>query len=988
MHATRPDELDERTARAAAAIERSLAAVRRRQRVQAATLVLGFSLAWIGAVWLTAAALRIASAPALALTAFVGVASIVAGEVVWPWLRDRGTLRTAGLLDRHLGGDPVVVAMELASGVRAGRWANPWSRDRISGHLQQVARAVKGVKPAQVLAWPRRAPLAVLGPAIALVVLVTLPWARPRLEPVAAPARSEVDGLASAPGAALQDVEVRLQPPAYTGLEVEILPSGSGAFSALPGTAVTVRAHCGVPLQEIGFRVGGGPWQAGEVRGRDGLGLSFVLGRESRYQVRATTVEGEIVESGPLRIVVLSDQAPEVTEASWPTDDVELRPGERLPLVLGARDDHGLGAVDVVLSRGGEEVDRERVAALEGPSVADLSVAWSPGADDPGGRHLLHVEVFDNDTVSGPKATRTTAVTVWVLTPRELQRRALAARAGLLDAVLLALGEHLLWQHAEQEGGPVDDGHATRASQQMAAVLAMAAEVRALGDPDADPAALATVGAVVDDVARSWDRVQRQIRRRTIDPRRARGEELRDALDGHVLNLERAALALDRLVTEARWDAALAASRDASAAMERLRQAIASGDMDAIGRAERDLERAMAEYHRQMAALQDTPSLDLANTPAAARTADLMQRVQALLAEGRHAEAMELLSQGASQMASLEQYATGGGNQAELLAQLDALIEQVEGLTEEQGRTNRSMADLATDNPAAGAPAGLDALRQQVATLRRDVAALRDESMHERLAEATATRTGRDDRYLQEADEGLSTGDLDRAIEGIARGDSELLDLVQIAELYADVESTGMDEARFGAWHEALMDAESEHLALLERILGIERQWRQARAEAAEPGREVAAGQRQLAQQVEQLREELGGTAHPMVGGDLQRGMLDGAGGMMEAAAAELERGRPDRALGDGEEAEGRLRQLRDQLDEMRSSAGQAGGMAMAAAGSWSYFHQGADTVEIPPPERYRDLEALRAAALEAVTEDAPPEYRPHNDAYYEELVR
>jgi hypothetical protein len=44
--------------------------------------------------------------------------------------------------------------------------------------------------------------------------------------------------------------------------------------------------------------------------------------------------------------------------------------------------------------------------------------------------------------------------------------------------------------------------------------------------------------------------------------------------------------------------------------------------------------------------------------------------------------------------------------------------------------------------------------------------------------------------------------------------------------------------------------------------------------------------------------------------------------------------------------------------------------------------------VEIPPPGRFAGPEELREAALEAATEDAPPDYRPLNDRYYEELVR
>ncbi len=999
--------------RAARAVEAALAAVRRRRTWLAIAAFgggAGISVAvGLGVLWLlVAGGLR---GPALAwIAGAVGLAALLtaAGATVGrALLRSRDPARVAAVLDRALGEDAVRLCVELLVEQRGGRLDHPYAVTRLSAHLVRTAGALAAVDSRRALPWRRGEQAAVLAlPLAALAVVATLaPAPRDRLaaalqepppEATAPPMGEVTDGA----DLHLRDVEVALTPPAYTDEPPTRLPSGSGSFAALPGTAVQVRARVDAPPRSVSFQVGEGPWQPGELEGDDGVRVAFTLGRERSYEVRVETGEGdEPLSSGRLAILPREDTPPGVRILERTAEPVELMPGDGLAVQLALEDDHGLAGLERVLLRDGVEIGREPLALPAGTTTAArLEPRWTVPAGDAlaSGPISLRFDALDNDDVLGPKTGSSTPLRVVVLGERELRQRAIAAQEELLEILLLALGEHLLWQEGLDAGAdPAETSGQARERMTRAMEAAVAVRDRMGADPAADGLAYAAVGSAMDETARSWDQLAQLLRRATIEEGLPDGLEA--ALETHIGNLERAALLLDRQRTRAREALAADAARRAAEGMETLRQALESGDEAAIAEAMAALQRQLAELAGEMGEMDAGPADAWMNREGGAG-GDLMSRVQELLAQGRTEEAQALLAEGARAMAQFQQQ--GGADAAQALAQLDEALAGVRELAGTQRELNRQIGALESAFPGAAQPAGLEELAVEVEDLRERVAGLEEGTMSPRMGGVVRGRTRRSGRYLEDAVEGLRQGDVDPAIRGLARSDNELLDLMEMAEVIEQAGSSGMGEEAFEDWTGALAEAEADHMGLVERLLAAERDWRDARGSVGQAAGPLAGQQRRAAEEATAIGEALGGLDGLSLDGASQRRTLDDAGQLMNGAADDMESGRIARARDSGEQAIARLDQLAGDLECMRETVQQAAAssgsipMDAVAGNHWRRVGEGngldptTGMVEIPPPGRFAGPEELREAALEAATEDAPPDYRPLNDRYYEELVR
>ncbi len=964
--------------------------LRRRLVVQAAVSWAGWTGAAVAAAFLSALAALAAGAAGTHASWIAGTVlgsglTICTAAIVWRAWPETSTRRSlARRVDAGLGGDSVRCSLELVGEVQAGRLDHPWSRARVERHLIVTGAAASQLTVPALAPWTRGARLSALGPAALLLCLglTHVPRAQLWLQRWT-PGVDAAVAVGSTAGRAdpyLRDVTIELTPPPYTGEAAAIVSGGSGSFAALPGTRVSLEATAPGALDAVVFQLGDGPWQAGRVDGGE-LALEFVLGQERSYRVRGELAAGGAsIVSGPHDILPREDRPARARVVDPPADVVLLDAGEILELVVEARDDFGLSRIERVLRRDGVEQSRAVVHRFDEPARSGSpALAWSPGTDVAGGDLELLFEVFDNDTVTGPKGSLTDGVRVRMMTEADRHALAVASLAELLDETLGALGESLLWQEALSSDPAVDAG---RMKEQMDRLLTSAAVLHEALLEDTTTAAMdhATVGSLVDDVSRTWDQVRLQLRR---------GQELAPGsytVVEHVHALERAALLLDRQLSRERWRSVEATARDASAAMQRLQTALEGGDQAAIDEAMRAVAELMAQLQTEMASLADGAATEVANPGTAGD--DLMRQLSALLEQGRVEEAMALLEQTSSSLAKMQ----GTGEDAsEVLARLEEAIAEVSRLEAEQGRTNQTMEGLVRDHPGAATPEGLAGLGARSADLAARAQELGEAPLSDRLSGAVDGGLRRHGEYLDGAQRALEEGDLDRAIEGIARADGELIDVSQLARMFHEVEASGLDGSDYSRWQAELSKLEGEHLQLIESILDEENRWRGARADAAVPGAEAAAGQRGIAQDVARLDEELQREVNPMLGDSVQRGMLEGAGQMMEAAAGDLELGRTQRALSHGRDAGTRLEQVREHLEQLREMverSGDSSGMALGAMAGWNYFEGSASgTVEIPAAEDSDRLEALRRAALAAAAEDAPPDYRRHNEAYYEELV-
>lgn len=517
------------------------------------------------------------------------------------------------------------------------------------------------------------------------------------------------------PPPALENVAITLMPPAYAGLPPIALPAGEGDIAALPGTRVRVEARAAAA--DVLELVAG----AGSSRplGREGdlWTGGFTVGGAGSWSVRASSPWGEAA-TPRYRIDLWADNPPTVDVAA-PGRDLLLSDRAAAPdLRFTCADDYGLGAVRVVyyneisgqqlITVWGEGAGR-RVLAAEAPLVPEALEVF------PGDTISYYVEVFDNDTVAGPKAGRSAVyrfrfpsgaemfakveaemsaaeeeISSLRDEVRDFQNKVAAARAGEKDA--LPERSELRALATEQERLQRELGEA---AAKIAATLERADEYQL--SPELAAKLLEVQKLMRETLSEQQKETLRKLEEalRTADP-----EKVRELMKQVRLDQEEMARRLDALAATLRDARREELLRDLAEEAEELAQcqgeikdALADGRRDAeLAREQRKLaaevpplaagaEKAAAEFAEAdpalAAALKEAAAKARADAArAAAKAADGMEAGEWNAAAAAAERSSEELNETAADLRALADRFREG-KRAELLAALDKTTERV-----------------------------------------------------------------------------------------------------------------------------------------------------------------------------------------------------------------------------------------------------------------------------------------------------------------------
>jgi hypothetical protein len=489
------------------------------------------------------------------------------------------------------------------------------------------------------------------------------------------------------------------------------LEGTSGDFLALPGTHVVIEAD-GAGLRSPRAFLGEQPVSAELVDGR--LRVVFETTRAVWWQVETPRPLGEPLRTRRFRIEVLPDRPP-VIEVSGGVAQIELSPGDGLPLSIRASDDFGLRTVSRVVSADAGEWSRT-VLSEPGAAAAELDdrfVAPDPGPPD--GVFELRYEACDNDAVSGSKCTASRPIRVTMPTVAGRHQRTLANKEALLDRALDWLSDLVLTVAA---GAPTDRDatiadHERHISLRAPWVQAAAALIEAqAADRLESGRNQAGIATLVDNVERRWKAVDDALdegARRWKQPRLApvHGRHIGEARSGLRDELERAVLDLAAFVDLQRGDELvgdLAEASQASAEMKDLLRQVADGKpLAAELKAALDKLRArLRDVARELAQRRGGPDDSFVNQMPSQLGEDTLAEIERAIAEGRIDDAMRLMEEADRALAQLgDQLATesasfaGGSGSAQRDRELQAAIEQTKRLEERQQQVAEEVGRLA-----------------------------------------------------------------------------------------------------------------------------------------------------------------------------------------------------------------------------------------------------------------------------------------------------
>ena len=297
---------------------------------------------------------------------------------------------------------------------------------------------------------------------------------------------SAVGTLEVVPAPAIGHMALQYLFPDYTGLPGRT-QEGGGDIQALPGTQVHLSMRANVPLTRGVLRFDAGQEVPLVINGQELRGEMLVM-REGTYTVEVEDTHGLKNPQAPrYTIQIVPDLAPRVT-IRQPQDGLEVDEMTTLQIQYEAEDDFGLQDATLVYTGAGGTAQRIplRKGRFANRQVQE-TFAWDMHQWPlPSGETVqVYVEVYDNDTISGPKKGVSQTLTLKVHSREQEHQNLEKLQEEVAAAVLDLLADHLdlaeqlrTWQEQAEAGKPTPSHEALQqARDQQRAAMERAEQV-------------------------------------------------------------------------------------------------------------------------------------------------------------------------------------------------------------------------------------------------------------------------------------------------------------------------------------------------------------------------------------------------------------------------------------------------------------------------------------------------------------------------------
>ena len=207
---------------------------------------------------------------------------------------------------------------------------------------------------------------------------------------------------------AVRQLRQRYDFPAYTGLSSRLETEQAGDISAIVGTRVSFEIISSKALKATQLVFSDTTELACRVEGRIARTMLQVK-KSGTYHIELMDIEG-ITNAQPIeyRVLAIPDEAPTVRIA-FPGENTDLGESMLVGLVAEAVDDFGFSAMNLVYRWANHKPQKLSIPIPdEGLSEIRVDYVWDLNDMDlmPEDQVKYYIEVYDNDTISGPKLGR------------------------------------------------------------------------------------------------------------------------------------------------------------------------------------------------------------------------------------------------------------------------------------------------------------------------------------------------------------------------------------------------------------------------------------------------------------------------------------------------------------------------------------------------------------------------------------------------------
>ena len=806
------------------------------------------------------------------------------------------------------------------------------------------------------------------------------------------------------------DIQLQYRYPAYAGRQDRVVEGTDGAIVALPGTEVTLRAKSDHDINQGALLLDGSKLPI-QVEDGTNLETKLVVMKTGAYRFDLQSQDGKHWRSQrghPIKTE--KDRVPSV-QLKKPNRDLVVRERDVVDILLDAKDDFGLEEVRLVWRSNGQNAGKRVLRRVGSERVVRHNYRWQLAELDlqAGEQVQFYIEATDNDSISGPKVGRSATVTLKVFSAHEHHRELMGQVNQLWERQLSSLGDQL-----EQ------DPTVIRSSDRQARLPKILTGIKQLSSSMNDVIGQLyqddlVFGPLVEALENIHHDLKRHVDQFGLALRSGSVQTLRALHNRSIRRFERDVLYLEDLLDLERLEDLDQIAKQLDATQRKLAQLMERYKREPKKEIRKQIEAQIAKLKEQMARLLARQSEvikslrdEYLNPEALARlmsdrnTMSALDRVQALMMEGKLDQAMAELERIRNQIKQFKQ-AIGDSKSAygqqryqklapeimqaqakleQLVGQQQKLMQRTETYRQKVIQRLKNLAEKNLDHLFRKLGERLDALVKRMTQI--------DTSQLDRFAQQEVIRILEQAQTLSKLFEILDMARSLETAEKLAMATDRLRSTVRMLSIGGGRKMHSIREKVTKSADDAIwiyrelkkiFPSSSKLLKRAEReqLKGLQQQQNLLRQDLS-----------QLRSKLRQLNEQV-----PLFGPGAQSS-LDRSGRSMRKASDALGEKDPRNAYPHQQAALSELQQMNEAMK--KSCKGGSGGTGLPlpfnrngfgrSGGRFGSRGHNTEKVEIPGEEDYEPPEEFRKELLEGMKDPVPEDYQPQVRKYYEELVK
>lgn len=241
------------------------------------------------------------------------------------------------------------------------------------------------------------------------------------------------------------DITISYRYPLYSGLQPKTHYNTTGNITALKGSEVQISAISDRPLQSAGIVFNNSTIIPFVVENGKVIKGVLSLLESGTYIFETTDPGGRVFrDTIPHTIQAETDQFPEIFVTA-PAKDITVNEKDTVELMYRAKDDFGIGEIALVF----EEADGRKARTLTTFTKKQLDYSgaylWSLSELGlrPDDKIAYHLEVKDNDAISGPKVSNSKTFYLEIYSSKKKHQELIQLQEALLQEMLYMLSDDL-----------------------------------------------------------------------------------------------------------------------------------------------------------------------------------------------------------------------------------------------------------------------------------------------------------------------------------------------------------------------------------------------------------------------------------------------------------------------------------------------------------------------------------------------------------------